>query len=158
MTQKRIKLTNQITADLPSVNADINQLWRVFSTLIGNVLKHNPDEIQLTLAAQVVKPGQKVVKVREWGNKKFVSVKLLVPPQAPMLLCTVQDSGAGIAPEQSQRLFKLYTRGAQAQYMPGLGLGLYLCQQIIQAHRGEIGVTSTLNEGSTFWFTLPLRT
>jgi signal transduction histidine kinase len=61
----------------------------------------------------------------------------------------------GIIQAQQKRLFQLYSRGARARYMPGLGLGLYLCQQIIKAHGGEIGVESQLDRGSTFWFTLP---
>ncbi|PIG90743.1 HAMP domain-containing sensor histidine kinase [Gloeocapsopsis sp. IPPAS B-1203] len=145
LTKKRIKLTHRIREDLPLVNADANQLWRVFSNLIGNALKHNPYEIQLTLDANVVESGH-----------RRVGVETLIRPKAPVLLCVVQDNGVGIAPEQCHRLFDLYFRGLRARYMPGLGLGLYLCKQIIQAHGGEIGVVSYLGGGSTFWFTLPL--
>ncbi|NJR61238.1 MAG: hypothetical protein HC769_21830, partial [Cyanobacteria bacterium CRU_2_1] len=73
-----------------------------------------------------------------------------------LIRCTVQDTGIGIDPDQSDRLFDLYTRGSRARYMPGLGLGLYLCRQIIAAHGGEIGVNSRPGEGATFWFTLPV--
>jgi hypothetical protein len=50
-------------------------------------------------------------------------------------------------------LFELYAQGDRTKRSLGLGLGLYLCRQIIQAHGGEIGVTSTPNVGSKFWFT-----
>lgn len=155
LTKKRIQLINHITDELPIVNADANQLWRVFSNLIGNALKHNPHGIQLTLDANVVESGQTPRQVRVWDNG-VESMKQLIQPQAPMLLCVLQDSGIGIAPEQCQHLFELYARGTKARYTPGLGLGLYLCKQIVKAHGGEIGVTSRLGEGSTFWFTLPL--
>ncbi|MFE1743984.1 sensor histidine kinase [Coleofasciculus sp. H7-2] len=77
--------------------------------------------------------------------------------QTPRLLrCTIQDNGVGIPPQQQQRLFELYYRGVHSRYMPGLGLGLYLCQQIIKAHQGKIGVISQPGCGATFRFTLPV--
>lgn len=156
LTKKRIQLINHITDDLPIVNADANQVVRVFSNLIANALKHNPHGIQLTLDANVVESGQSRCLVRVWESNPVKSVKQLVQPQAPMLLCVMQDSGIGIAPEQCQHIFELYARGTKARYTPGLGLGLYLCKQIVEAHGGKIGVISCLGEGSTFWFTLPL--
>jgi len=47
-------------------------------------------------------------------------------------------------------------RGYQSRHSVGLGLGLYLCRQIIEAHGGEIGVISTNGAGATFWLTLPI--
>ncbi len=156
LTKKRIRLIDRITDDLPIVHVDANKLLRVLSNLIGNALKHNPHGIQLTLDAFVVEPGQTRCPVRVWESSELKSVKQLVQPQAPMLLCVIQDSGIGIAPEQCQHLFELYARGTKARYAPGLGLGLYLCKQIVEAHGGNIGIISCLGEGSTFWFTLPL--
>lgn len=159
LTKKHIGLHNHITDDLPLVNADPNQLWRVLSNLIGNALKHNPHEIELTLEAGAVEPGQKCRKERgsgRLGRGKLFTNRPKTQPQVPMLLLMVQDTGIGIAPEQCSQLFELYARGAQARYMPGLGLGLYLCKQIIEAHGGEIGVVSQVGKGATFWFTLPL--
>lgn len=129
LTKNKVILNNKISAELPLINADATQLWRVFSNLIANALKHNPPGISLTLNAVV---------------------------EGKIIYCTVQDNGVGIPPSQCDRLFELYSRGSRARYMPGLGLGLYLCKQIITAHGGEIGVISHLGEGSTFWFTLPL--
>jgi signal transduction histidine kinase len=60
-------------------------------------------------------------------------------------------------PEQCDRAFELYARGSQARRSTGIGLGLYLCQQIVQAHGGKIGVTSSPKSGATFWFTLPFE-
>jgi signal transduction histidine kinase len=75
-----------------------------------------------------------------------------------MLYCTVADDGAGIPPEQCDRLFDPYFRGSQKPQSVGLGLGLYLCRQIVEAHGGAIGVDSRVGEGTTFWFTVPLST
>jgi signal transduction histidine kinase len=104
-------------------------LRRVFENLLANAIKHNPPGMHLSLN---------------------------VAQQDQALYCTVQDNGAGMNPEVTTHLFDLYFRGAPKQRSTGLGLGLYLCRQIITAHGGEIGVDSTPNQGSTFWFTLPL--
>ena len=58
--------------------------------------------------------------------------------------------------EQCANLFELYTRGAATRCTTGLGLGLYLCRQIVTAHGGEIEVISSPDAGATFCFTLPV--
>jgi signal transduction histidine kinase len=145
--QSQIELVNRLRPDLPWVHADPVQLWRVFSNLMSNAVKHNPSGITVTLEAEIISPG----------SKPYRSVNLQRSNSSlKMMRCLVQDNGIGIPPEQTNRLFELYARGTRARYMPGLGLGLYLCRQIITAHGGHIGVMSTVNQGSTFWFTLPL--
>ncbi|MBN3873333.1 ATP-binding protein [Nostoc sp. JL33] len=129
LTQNQTTLTNLVSADLPLVNADPTQLWRVFSNLIVNALKHNPPGLVLTINA--TRKDDKIY-------------------------CTVSDNGVGISQQQSDRLFDLYFRGASIRNSVSLGLGLYLCKQIIHAHGGEIGVNSALDAGATFWFTLPI--
>jgi two-component system sensor histidine kinase/response regulator len=62
----------------------------------------------------------------------------------------------GIDPAEAPGLFQLYQRGQNVGKIKGLGLGLYLCRQIIQAHGGEIGVQTEPNQGACFWFTLPV--
>lgn len=70
---------------------------------------------------------------------------------------TVMDKGRGIPSEKIPYLFERYYRveSSGVQYS-GLGLGLYICAEIIKKHGGEIGVDSKIGEGSAFWFTLPL--
>jgi signal transduction histidine kinase len=121
-------LQNRISADLPALEVDPLQVARVYQNLIANALKHNPPGLVLTLDAQAV-PG--------WVN------------------CSVGDNGVGISLEQCEKLFNPYFRGAQKPKSVGLGLGLYLCQQIVQAHGGTIRVDSQLGQGTTFYFTLP---
>ncbi|MBW4426672.1 MAG: PAS domain-containing sensor histidine kinase [Nostoc desertorum CM1-VF14] len=129
LEQNQTTLINLVSADLPLVNADATQLWRVFSNLIVNALKHNAPGLILTINAT---------------------------HEGEMIYCTVSDNGVGISQQQSDRLFDLYFRGASIRNSVSLGLGLYLCKQIINAHGGEIGVNSTLDAGATFWFTLPI--
>ncbi|HEY9635620.1 MAG TPA: HAMP domain-containing sensor histidine kinase [Coleofasciculaceae cyanobacterium] len=129
LTQNQAILKNLIPEDLPRVSADPTQLWRVFTNLINNALKHNPPGLTLTISA-VVEPH--------------------------MIRCCVEDNGEGMLPEQCDRLFDLYFRSSHVRNSLSLGLGLYLCRQIITAHGGEIGVVSSPGAGSKFWFTLPI--
>ncbi|WP_224091130.1 PAS domain-containing sensor histidine kinase [Nostoc sp. MS1] len=129
LVNNQTTLINLITADIPLVNADPTQVWRVFSNFIVNAIKHNPPGLEITINAI---------------------------PQGEMIYCTVKDNGIGISQQQSDRLFDLYYRGGSNRNSLSLGLGLYLCKQIITAHGGEIGVKSDLDKGATFWFTLPI--
>ena len=62
----------------------------------------------------------------------------------------------GIAAEKQNHIFNRYYRiDSTIGHGSSLGLGLYICSEIIKKHQGEIGVTSVLERGSTFWFTLP---
>lgn len=130
LDKEAVILRDRISPDLPLVMADSLQLVRLYQNLIGNALKHNPPGFCLTLDAQV---------------------------ENGFLRCTVADNGVGISKEQCDKIFDLYFQGKQKRQSVGLGLGLYLCYHIIQAHGGTIGVESELGAGTTFWFTLPLN-
>lgn len=130
LEQDNATLNNYISTDLSFINADPLQLTRVYQNLVANALKHNPPGLTLTLSAE---------QDGHW------------------IRCLVADDGAGIPPEQRDKLFDPYFRGSQKPKSVGLGLGLYLCRQIIEAHGGTIGVESQLGAGTTFWFTLPIE-
>jgi PAS domain S-box-containing protein len=69
---------------------------------------------------------------------------------------SVRDAGAGIPVDKLARLFTPFDRlGAEQSAVEGTGLGLALCQRLVQAMQGTIGVSSTLGSGSTFWLELP---
>jgi signal transduction histidine kinase len=67
----------------------------------------------------------------------------------------VADRGRGIAPEDVERIFEPFERGARNGEPKGLGLGLYISRQLAQSHEGELSVRSKPGEGSTFSLTLP---
>lgn len=67
----------------------------------------------------------------------------------------VTDQGPGISPENQDRIFKRFERVSDKQNIGGLGLGLYICKQIVEAHQGQIYVKSVVGEGSTFTVELP---
>jgi signal transduction histidine kinase len=129
LLKKKIQVKDRISEDLPALDIDGQQVWRVLCNLISNAINHNPPGLLLVLDAEVM-------------DRSHLKV-------------TVQDNGVGIPPSQQATMFEAYTRSAQAQYQPGLGLGLYICRQIVEAHGGEIGL-GAIDRGVKIWFTLPL--
>lgn len=126
--------------ELPPVSIDPLQVRRIYENLISNALRHNPAGVTLTLGAAILQP-----KPHPRGTA-----------QSPQWLrCTVHNDGTEMTPEQCRKIFDLYTRGSNRRQTLGLGLGLYICHQIVTAHGGEIGVISPPGQGVTFWFTLP---
>ncbi len=88
------------------------------------------------------------------------------PPGAPIecwLECgreyarlSVRDQGMGISPKEHERIWGRFQRGEYNQRGLGLGLGLYICRNIVERHHGQVGLESIPGQGATFWFTLPL--
>lgn len=94
-----------------------------------------------------------ITNASKYGNRK--SIEVVVRRQGASAEILVTDFGIGISPEHQQRIFERFERAASRNY-GGLGLGLYIARQIVEAHHGEIRVHSTLNGGSTFSVALPL--
>lgn len=111
------------------IHADSERIGRVLTNLISNAIKYAP--------------GSAEIKVELQDETTFIKV-------------SVADKGPGISKEKVPLLFDRYYQAdnQQAQYS-GLGLGLFICANIIRKHGGEIGVDSEPGQGSTFWFTLP---
>jgi len=113
------------------INADEDRISQVVVNFVNNAVKYAPDVKEIYLG------------VEKLGDMARVSVK---------------DGGPGVPAEKLPYLFDRYYRAdySGGQYS-GLGLGLYICAEIIKRHGGEIGVDSELGKGSTFWFTVPLN-
>lgn len=92
------------------------------------------------------------VKYAPHGRK----IWLIIDDLGSEVKISVKDTGPGIPAEQLPHLFDRYWQADQsAPKYNGLGLGLFICAEIIKRHGGHIGADSALGEGSTFWFTLP---
>lgn len=129
LNKERTTIVNLVNSELPEIFADALQLSRVYHNLIINAINVNQVGVQITIDA--------------WVEEDKVH-------------CIVADNGVGMSQQQAAKLFQLYARGQNIQQSLGLGLGLYICQQIIIAHSGDIGVNSSPGNGATFWFTLPI--
>jgi signal transduction histidine kinase len=71
------------------------------------------------------------------------------------IVLTIEDHGTGIAEEYQQRIFDRYERAVSSRHFGGLGLGLYITRQIVEAQGGAISVDSKPGEGSCFIVQLP---
>jgi signal transduction histidine kinase len=112
------------------IQGDPARLVQVFENLISNAGKYAPDS-PITISAD--------------ADDSFVHIHL-------------SDQGPGIAPEYLGRLFTRFYRVPRGNLsVRGSGLGLYICRQIIDAHRGSISVESTVNQGTTFSIHLPCK-
>ncbi len=112
------------------LNGDESHIVQVLTNLISNAIKYSPEsqnvEIYLSLISNFVK----------------VSVK---------------DYGMGISEDEITKVFgRFYRVSATQKSFPGLGIGLYICEQIVTNHGGTLWVESKINEGSLFSFTLPI--
>lgn len=131
LEQAQTQVIVDLDPDLPTIQGDALQLRRVYENLILNAIKYNRSGLRVTIAATITYPIQSI-------------------------RCTVRDNGVGMEMKQCERLFELYRRGPNTRQTLGVGLGLYICQQIILAHGGTIGVESQPGAGTLFWFTLPI--
>ncbi|AIE74384.1 MULTISPECIES: MASE1 domain-containing protein [unclassified Synechocystis] len=127
--QHQVTLNLKCDDNLPPLQGDPHYIKQVFDNLLANALNHNPPGIALTLTAQ---------------------------PEGNMVRFILSDNGKGMAKDQCEHLFRLYLRNRHNQRLTGIGLGCYQSRQIVEAHGGHIGVTSSPGQGSHFWFTLPL--
>ncbi len=124
------RLSVELPVDLPLVSVDSIRLERVLHNLIENAIKYSPK-----------------------GGEVRVSGRC----QDGLLIIGVSDQGIGIKPENQSKLFQSFQRlDVQTRYdIAGVGLGLRVCQILVEAHAGRIWVESTPNKGSTFHFALP---
>jgi signal transduction histidine kinase len=114
------------------VACDRSRAMQVLSNLIGNAIKFTPAKGRICVSCQRTGPEGEEVQV------------------------SVSDTGEGIAPEKIKTIFERFSQ-INNQDRRGIGLGLYIAKMMVEEHPGRIWVESKLGEGSTFHFTLPLR-
>ena len=133
VTRLRVRHKNlDVTLNLkptPSIHGDGVRLAQVFENLFTNAIKYAP--------------GAPIVVLLE-GLGETVIISFV-------------DQGPGIAPENIPFIFDRFYRVRSEKSITGTGLGLYICKQIIEAHRGKIWAESTPDQGTTFFIELPVN-
>jgi signal transduction histidine kinase/CheY-like chemotaxis protein len=125
-----IELRLDVAGDVEEVLADPLRFKQVVLNLLSNAVKFTPDGGRVTLAAALV---------------------------ADELLVTVTDTGAGVPPEDRERIFESFQQGGRGTTREeGTGLGLTLTKRIVELFGGRLWLDTTVGEGSTFGFSLPV--
>ena len=117
-----------------TVLVDAERVKQVVTNYLTNAIKYTPADAPIQVG---VERGEREARV------------------------SVQDAGPGLSRRDQERIWDRFYQvnagqGLQRGSHEGLGLGLYICRCIIEAHQGQVGVESVPGQGSTFWFTLPL--
>lgn len=113
----------------PPIHGDGVRLAQVFDNLFTNALKYAP----------------------------AAPIDVLLHPMGERVLISFIDHGPGIPKESLPLIFERFYRVRNEKTVTGTGLGLYICKQIIEAHRGKIWAESTLGQGTTFFIELPIN-
>jgi len=125
----RHKLVTAIPSDVPLIPADSIRVERVLYNLVDNGIKYSPE-----------------------GGE----VRISVSREGKYVTFAVADQGIGIGPKDQRRLFRHFERlETFGREIEGIGLGLKVCQVLVEAHGGRVWCVSTPGAGSTFFFTLP---
>jgi predicted ATPase/signal transduction histidine kinase/tRNA A-37 threonylcarbamoyl transferase component Bud32 len=112
-------------------------------TVVGNWDASRLDQVLTNLLTNAIK----------FGASRPVVVR--IDQRDDVALLVVRDEGIGIDPERQGRIFDRFERAVSSEHFGGLGLGLYVCRRVVEAHHGKISVASQIGAGSTFSVELP---
>ncbi len=130
--KRGIELKVQCDENIPRITMDAPKIEQVISNLVSNAIEHSPAESLVTISIEC---------------------------EREKIAFSVQDSGAGIAEEDIDKLFKPFGK-LQAKKKGGeksTGLGMLITRKIVEAHKGRIWVESQIGKGTTVSFNLPVR-
>ena len=128
MTQDKYELQFSSQGDYPEINLDKDLLGQILGNLLSNAIKYSPK-----------------------GGK----IKLTFSYLSKQAIFCIEDQGIGMPAEFLDKLFQPFERGENVGTIQGTGIGLYIVQQAVECHQGDIGVESQVGIGTTFTVTLP---
>ena len=133
--EKELQWQTDIPPGLPVLEIDPDRMAQVLGNLIGNAIKYTPQGGFVSVTASVTRP-------RVGGDE---------------LLIRIEDNGSGIKLEEQERIFEPFYRSQEQRRFPmGLGLGLTIARDLVEAHDGRLQLDSTPGSGSCFTIFLPL--
>jgi two-component system sensor histidine kinase BaeS len=128
--EKQLAWQISIPADLPTVNVDADRLGQALGNLLSNAIRYTPA-----------------------GGK----VSVLADVDSETVWIEVRDTGQGINPSEQDHIFEPFYRAQSGRRFPqGMGLGLTIARDLVEAHGGQLKMESTAGEGSSFTIWLPL--
>jgi two-component system phosphate regulon sensor histidine kinase PhoR len=129
-----VELRQDVAADVPLLYVDPQRIKQVLNNLVSNAIKFTP-------------PGGTIIVSEHQYNERFEMI-------------SVADTGYGIPAEDRQHIFERFYQSNHSEQskMGGYGLGLSIARLIVDQHGGTIDFDTTLNKGTTFYFTVPLYT
>jgi PAS domain S-box-containing protein len=130
-----IMLVTDVPDDIPRIQADKMRIRQILLNLVSNAAKFTQE------------------------GKISVSARVVEQDDIPSIVVTVYDTGPGITPEDQEKLFEPFSQvdDSPTRKTGGTGLGLSICRHLVELHGGKIWVTSKIDSGSTFAFTIPIQ-
>ncbi len=132
LKKKDISVDTTIGDNLPKLNADQNEIIRVFTNILSNAIKYNKDS---------------------------GSIKINCSLKGNFLVTNITDTGVGLKPEEKERLFQEFFRAKNkhTRGISGTGLGLTIVKRIVESYHGKIEVESEFEKGTTFTLYIPIN-
>jgi two-component system OmpR family sensor kinase len=136
--EENIRLTLDVAPEVPEVNVDPARMEQVIANLLTNAMRHTPSGGSINVSI----------------GKRDIARQV----EKPCLVISVADTGEGIAPEHLPNIFERFYRvdDSRSRTEGGVGLGLGIVKQMVEAHGGEVWVESELGKGSRFYIAIPL--
>ncbi len=132
LMKKKIDVSLSHDPSLTLMIGDRRRCNQIMLNLLSNAVKYTPEEGKINISYR-----------KQDGQAKF----------------TISDTGIGVELKEQEKIFSEFHQADQIrdENLGGTGIGLALTRRLVEMHGGEIGLTSTLGKGSSFWFTLPLK-
>ncbi|MBI4099927.1 hypothetical protein HY440_02870 [Candidatus Microgenomates bacterium] len=142
-----------ITAEVPNAGLtgqfDRDRIAQVLNNLISNAIKFTPVGGKITISGYDIKSEADI----RWRFKTTHALKVAA---LPAIVVAVSDTGRGIGEDRIPNLFSKFSQLRSLDGEKGTGLGLVIVKGIVESHGGQVFVESRVDEGSTFYFTIPL--
>ncbi|HEX4975604.1 MAG TPA: response regulator [Pseudomonadales bacterium] len=133
--EKKLELGYVCEAHIPlRIKGDAKRIKQILFNLVSNAIKYST-------AGEIIVEAHLIFSDSSQG----------------MLRVEVSDQGLGISPHDQQHIFEAFNRLDQGEYNSGAGLGLTICRGLVHGMQGDMGLRSKEGQGSTFWFSVPVK-